>query len=92
MPDVEDALTATAVKAFRLTRFYAEVYEAEPTDASEIPYISNSDYHRAAGPGTTTTPSSSSSRWTRHPSSRTSASCSSRVSRSSVTASDGGCQ
>src|SRR3954471_22002426 len=49
MLDVEDALTATAVKAFRVTRFYAEVYEAEPADASEIPYISGSDYHRAAG-------------------------------------------
>ena len=49
MLDVEDALTATAGKAFRLTRFYADVYEAEPADASEIPYISDSDYHRAAG-------------------------------------------
>ena len=49
MLDVEDALTATADKAFRLTRFYAEVYESEPADASEIPYISDSDYHRAAG-------------------------------------------
>ena len=38
-----DPLTATAGKAFRLTRFYAEVYEAEPADASEIPYISDSD-------------------------------------------------
>ena len=49
MLDVEDALTAAAGKAFRLTRFYAEMYEAEPADASEIPYISDSDYHRAAG-------------------------------------------
>ncbi len=49
MRDVEDALTATAGKAFRLTRFYAEVYEAEPADAAGIPYISNADYHRAAG-------------------------------------------
>jgi len=49
MLDVEDALTATAGKAFRLTRFYAEVYGAEPADASEIPYISDSDYHRPAG-------------------------------------------
>jgi hypothetical protein len=49
MLDVEDALTATAGKAFRLTRFYADVYEAEPADASEIPYLSDSDYHRAAG-------------------------------------------
>jgi hypothetical protein len=49
MLDVEDALTAAAGKAFRLTRFYAEVYEAEPADASEIPFISTSDYHRAAG-------------------------------------------
>jgi hypothetical protein len=49
MLDVEDALTATADKAFRLTRFYAEVYEVEPADASEIPFISDSDYHQAAG-------------------------------------------
>jgi hypothetical protein len=49
MPDVEDALTDAACKAFRLTRFYAEVCEAEPTRASEIPFISSSDYHRAAG-------------------------------------------
>jgi hypothetical protein len=49
MSDVEDALIATAGKAFRLTRFYGEVYEAEPADVSEIPYVSVSDYHRAAG-------------------------------------------
>jgi hypothetical protein len=49
MLDVEDALTAAAVKAFRLTRFYAETYDAEPTEASEIPYISDADYHHAAG-------------------------------------------
>lgn len=49
MLDVEDALTATASRAFRLTRFYAEIYDAEPADASVIPYISSSDYHRAAG-------------------------------------------
>jgi hypothetical protein len=49
MSEGEDALTAAAVKAFRLTRFYAGVYEAEPTKAPEIPYISDSDYHRAAG-------------------------------------------
>ena len=49
MLDVEGALTATAGKAFRSTRFYAETYESEPADASEIPYISDSDYHRAAG-------------------------------------------
>ena len=51
MLDVEDALTATAGKAFRLTRFYAELYGAElRLDASEIPYISSvSDYHRATG-------------------------------------------
>src|SRR5690242_20333222 len=42
-------LTAAAGKAFRLTGFYAGMYEAEPADASEIPYISSSDYHRAAG-------------------------------------------
>jgi hypothetical protein len=49
MLDVEDALTAAAGKAFRLTRFYAELNEAEPADAFEIPFISDSDYHRAAG-------------------------------------------
>jgi hypothetical protein len=49
MIHAEDALTATAGRAFRLTRFYADVYEAEPPDASQIPYISESDYHRAAG-------------------------------------------
>jgi hypothetical protein len=49
MLDVEDALTAAAGKAYRLTRFYADVYEAEPADASGIPYISSSDYHRASG-------------------------------------------
>lgn len=49
MTPVEDALTATAGKAFRGTRFYAEVYEAEPADASQVPYLSQSDYHRAAG-------------------------------------------
>jgi hypothetical protein len=49
MLDVEDALTATAGKAFRLTRFYAEVYDAEPADASGIPFISSADYHRAVG-------------------------------------------
>jgi hypothetical protein len=49
MTDAEDVLTATAVRAFRLTRFYAEVYESEPSDASEVPYISTSDYQRAAG-------------------------------------------
>jgi hypothetical protein len=49
MLDVEGVLTATAGKAFRLTRFYAEAYESEPVDASEIPYISDSDYHRADG-------------------------------------------
>src|SRR3954464_13026400 len=48
MLDVEDALTAAAGKAFRLTRFYGEVYEAEPTDASEIPYLSDADFHRAS--------------------------------------------
>jgi hypothetical protein len=49
MLDVEDALTAAAGKAFRRTRFYADVYESEPADASEVPYLSGSDYHRAAG-------------------------------------------
>ena len=49
MHDADDALTATAGKAFRLTRFYAELYEAEPAAAAGIPYISKADYHRAAG-------------------------------------------
>ncbi len=49
MLDVEDALIAAAGKAFRLTRFYGEVYEAEPADVSEIPFVSVSDYHRATG-------------------------------------------
>src|SRR3954453_2883522 len=49
MRDVEDALTATAGKAFRLTRFYADVYEPGPADSSEIPSLSDADYHRAAG-------------------------------------------
>ena len=49
MLDVADALTAAARKAFRLTRFYGELYEVEPADACEVPYISASDYHRAAG-------------------------------------------
>jgi hypothetical protein len=49
MSDVEDALIAAAGKAFRLTRFYREVYEAEPASVSEIPYLSVSDYHRATG-------------------------------------------
>src|SRR3954454_21135450 len=49
MFDAEGALIAAAGKAFRQTRFYGEVYEAEPADVSEIPYVSASDYHRAAG-------------------------------------------
>lgn len=49
MLDVEAALNAAAGRAFRLTRFYADVYEGEPAVASEIPYISDSDYHRADG-------------------------------------------
>src|SRR3954454_19350700 len=49
MSNVDDAMIATAGRAFRLTRFYGETYEAEPADLSEIPYISASDYHRAAG-------------------------------------------
>lgn len=49
MPDVKDALTAAARRAFRLTRFYADMYEAEPAGAGEIPYISGADYHRAGG-------------------------------------------
>ena len=49
MLDFDDALTETASRAFRLTQFYAEVYDAEPADASAIPFISDSDYQRAAG-------------------------------------------
>lgn len=49
MVDNEAALIATAGKACRLTRFYADVYGAEPADGFSIPYISVSDYHRAAG-------------------------------------------
>lgn len=49
MLDVEIAMISTARRALRLTRFYSELYEAEPTDVSKIPYVSNSDYHRAAG-------------------------------------------
>jgi hypothetical protein len=49
MLDVEGALTAAAGRAFRLTRFYADMYEAEPGDASEIPFIGGTDYNRAAG-------------------------------------------
>lgn len=49
MPDVENALTVAAGRAFRLTRFYAEMYETEPANASEIPFLSDADYHRAAG-------------------------------------------
>jgi hypothetical protein len=45
----EDALTATAGKAFRLTRFYADVYGSEPAGAAEVPYLSDADFHRAAG-------------------------------------------
>lgn len=49
MFDVEAALVAAAARAFRLTRFYGELYEAEPADLSEIPYISAAEYHRATG-------------------------------------------
>src|SRR5262249_9312913 len=45
----DEALIAAASRAFRRTRIYADLYEAEPTGASEIPYISVSDYHRATG-------------------------------------------
>lgn len=48
-PDLHHALTAAAGKAFRTTRFYADLYEGEPADAAAIPYVSDSDYHRAAG-------------------------------------------
>ena len=47
--DVENALTAVAGRAFRQTRFYADVYQAEPADASAVPYIVDSDYHRPTG-------------------------------------------
>jgi hypothetical protein len=49
MPGVDDALTATAARAFRLTRFHADVYGAEPASAAEVPYLSAADYYRAAG-------------------------------------------
>jgi len=49
MVEVGDALVAAAVRAFRRTRFYSELYGTEPADESAIPYISASDYHRAAG-------------------------------------------
>lgn len=49
MLDPADALTATAGKAFRTTRFYADAYEVEPADTSAIPFLSESDYHRASG-------------------------------------------
>jgi hypothetical protein len=49
MCDAEDALIAAAGKAFRLTRFYGDLYESEPSEVAAIPHISVSDYHRAAG-------------------------------------------
>src|SRR3954454_10576595 len=49
MFDAEGALIAAAGKAFRQTRFYGEVYEAETAGVFEIPFVSGSDYHRAAG-------------------------------------------
>jgi hypothetical protein len=49
MLDVEDALTAAARRAFQLSRFYADLYGAEPADASAVPYLSDSDFHRANG-------------------------------------------
>lgn len=49
MHDADDALTVAAGKAFRLTRFYADLYDAEPSGAAEIPFIADSDFHRAAG-------------------------------------------
>lgn len=49
MPDRDDALTATAARAFRLTRFYADLYAAEPAGAADVPYVSDSDFHRATG-------------------------------------------
>jgi hypothetical protein len=38
-----------ARKAFRLTRFYAELYESEPAGPADVPFISAADYHRAGG-------------------------------------------
>ena len=49
MPNVDEALTAAAGRAFRLTRFYANLYRTEPTNASEVPYLSASDFHQADG-------------------------------------------
>ncbi len=49
MFNVEVALLAAARKAFRLTRFYGDVYKSEPAAVSEIRHISVSDYYRAAG-------------------------------------------
>ena len=49
MLDIEAALIASAVEAFRTTRFYGDLYDVEPTQASSIPFITASTYHKAAG-------------------------------------------
>ena len=49
MIDVDGALLEAAVRAFRTTRFYAEFYENEPIAAWQVPFLSEADYHRAAG-------------------------------------------
>jgi hypothetical protein len=47
--EIESGVTVAARRAFQLTRFYFDLYEKEPPGATEIPYVSESDYHRAAG-------------------------------------------
>ncbi len=42
-------LEVAARRAFRGTRFYADLYGREPADSREIPFLTASDYHRAAG-------------------------------------------
>jgi hypothetical protein len=42
-------LLTVARRAFQQTRFYRDLYQAEPTDLSAVPYLSVSDYHRAQG-------------------------------------------
>ena len=46
---VQKAFIEAAGKAFRTTRFFGLLYEREPACAAEIPFISESDYHRSAG-------------------------------------------
>lgn len=45
----ERDLLTVAREACQQTRFYNELYEVEPRETSEIPFISVSDYHRAHG-------------------------------------------